>query len=125
MEAAIYATAGLLFVGLISGLAFLAVHYPKTFYSVGLVISFVAGIPIFVITGFIYGELYASHVLRAFIPPEKIEQAKATLLFFGPSGWALSGMITIFTLCLLGLLLVSKGIEREKKHIKAARKRRE
>lgn len=122
MEAAVYATLGLLFVGLLSGLAFLAVYFPRTFRSTVRPLLVVALLLCTVGLGFLLGLLYSGSVVEPFIAADKVKQAKAALEIGLPT-FALVGTAVIFAVTTQTLLSVAESIHREKKEIETARKR--
>lgn len=122
MEAAIYATAGLLFVALLSGLGFLAVHYPKTFANLSLGLAFLTLAPVIAYGGYTYGLDVGANAAMAFVPPEKLAAAEAAAHSYRLNIIA-EIACAIFALVMMGLLLVSHGVEREKKEIDRTRKR--
>lgn len=121
MEAAIYATAGLLFVGLLSGLAFLGVHYPKTFDHITRYLGYVFLTISAANIGYSFGVINAGGAAMSFVPAAKASEAKAAIDAVKING-VINLALWIVAIFFIGMSIVSGQIDREKKEIEAARK---
>jgi hypothetical protein len=124
MEAAIYATGGLLLVLILSGLGFLAIHYPKSFRSVTFIPALLLFLVALVMLGYTYGVSFAADAAIEFVPPTKIAAAKAVVAELQPSNVLLL-VLNVLGAAVLALTFVSERVEREKKEIKERREKRE
>ena len=122
MDAAIYATAGLLFVGLLSGLAFLGVHYPRTFDTVSRYLAYVFLVISAFNAGYTSGVENARSAVGPFVTPARIAEAKSAI-----DAIRINSVVTlalwIIVIFFFGMSLVSHRIEREKKEMEHARNR--
>jgi hypothetical protein len=124
MEAAFYATAGLLIVATVSGLSFLAVQFPKTFKNFYWVGTVTGTLGIIALSVYDLGVRIGGKSATEFVIPAKIAAATAARLAVYAPFWAY--VACIFTnFILLVLNFVSERIEREKEEVERRRKQRE
>lgn len=120
MEAAIYATAGLLLVALVSGLSFLAIQFPKTFKTIYYATTLIGTLAIFCLVIYDIGASRGGNAVLAFVPPPKAEEAASARHAVQPAGWAYMSLAGL-NLFLLILSYVSGRVEREKEEVERAK----
>jgi hypothetical protein len=124
MDAAVYATIGLLYIGLLSGLAFLAVHYNQTYHHVAGVLALISWVILTAMIAYSAGVEVAASAALPLVREEKVAAARDAV-----DGIQIGGVVDlaffILAVALWALLFVSNRIDREKKEKEAARERRE
>lgn len=120
MTGVLYTTAGALLMAFISGLAYLAIHYPKTYRAITPTIATAAAIAAVGLGSFAAGVSTGGNAVMRYVSDENFNEARRSLQETDP-GFLTIGIVLgalVFSMLVMGVITFLLEAEKEERHTK-------